>query len=924
VGSVPLLDRVAERARIGELLNAAEDGHSAVLAISGEAGVGKTALLDYAVESANRLRVASVAGVQSEMELTFAGLQQLLAPMLDLAGRLPEPQRDALDVAFGLKAGPTPDRFLVGLAALSLLSEAAADRPLLCVVDDAQWLDKASAQVLGFVARRLLAEPIALLFAMTGLPCEGLVRLPQLAVGGLATRDARALLASTTRLPLDAPVVDRVVAETRGNPLALQEMWRSLSLGQSSGGFGVPETPALSARIEDGFRRRLEALPADSQRLVLLAAAEPTGDPALLWRAARLLGIGTQAQDAAQDAGLIQIGDRVTFRHPLVRSAVYRSASPQQRRAANAALAEATDPVADPERRAWHRAQAALGPDEDVAAELERLAGHARARAGYCAAAAFLQRSAELTVDTGQRAERTLAAAYARYEAGAYDVAERLVAAAQAGPLDDLQRARLDLLYARIAFACTRSSDAPSLFLKAARELEPIDMRLARETYLEALSAARFAGSLATGGDQVEVAQAIRGLPPAPEPARATDLLMDGLALLITEGYPAGVPALKRAISAFRSPDLPDEEALRWWQAPDVAVLASDYESWDVLSARVLSLAHGVGALTDLPAVLTSRAGVHMLAGEFAEAGALVTQLHTVSDATNCTMTPYAAIALAALQGREAEAFALIAAATNDAERRGEGRALTFFQWATAVLCNGLGRYEEALAAARRAIDDPARTFYTGFTGWSLAELIEAAARSARPECAAGALRRLTENARSAGTDWALGIEARSRALVSRGNVAERCYRDAIERLGRTPLKVELARSRLVYGEWLRRQRRRRDARDELRAAYEAFESIGAAAFAGRARGELDATGEHARKRTFEAGEPLTAQETLVASHAGGGASNRQIAEQLFISPATVAYHLRKAFTKLGVGSRHELAAALAGQPVPPPALPRF
>jgi DNA-binding CsgD family transcriptional regulator len=909
VGSVPLLDRVAERARIGELLNAAEDGHSAVLAISGEAGVGKTALLDYAVESANRLRVASVAGVQSEMELTFAGLQQLLAPMLDLAGRLPEPQRDALDVAFGLKAGPTPDRFLVGLAALSLLSEAAADRPLLCVVDDAQWLDKASAQVLGFVARRLLAEPIALLFAMTGLPCEGLVRLPQLAVGGLATRDARALLASTTRLPLDAPVVDRVVAETRGNPLALQEMWRSLSLGQSSGGFGVPETPALSARIEDGFRRRLEALPADSQRLVLLAAAEPTGDPALLWRAARLLGIGTQAQDAAQDAGLIQIGDRVTFRHPLVRSAVYRSASPQQRRAANAALAEATDPVADPERRAWHRAQAALGPDEDVAAELERLAGHAKARGGYAAAGAFLQRSAELTVDTGQRAERIIAAAYARYEAGAYDVAERLVAAAQAGPLDDCQRARLDLLTARIASASNRGSDAPSLFLKAARDLEPLDLALARETYLEALTAAMLAGRLAAGGDVREVAEAALALPPALPPARAPDLLLDGLALLITQGSTTAVPGLKRAMAACRSAEVTDEEALRWWQAPHAAGHIWDYESMDVLSARQAKLARELGALTGLPMALISRAYVHLFAGEFAEASSLAAEVHAVSEATGTSTAPYAAVTLAAFQGREAQTVALVAAGARDAQRCGEGKALTFFEWATAVLCNSLGRYEEALAAAQQACDNPFATFHVS---WSLAELVEAAARTGRPEAASPALSRLDEHARACGTDWALGVLARSRALVSSGNAAEPCYLEAIERLGRTPLKMELARSRLVYGEWLRRQRRSRDARDQLRAACRAFDSFGATAFAERARGELRATGEHISKRSPVAVEPLTAQEALIARLAGGGASNRQIAGQLFISPATVAYHLRKVFTKLGVSSRHELAAPVS------------
>jgi DNA-binding CsgD family transcriptional regulator len=912
-----LLDRLAERAKIGALLDGARCGQGSVLVISGEPGVGKTALLDHAVESATGLRVTRVAGVESEMELAFAALQQWLSPMMDLADRLPEPQRDALGVAFGLWAGPAPDRFLVGLAALSLLSEAAAERPMLCVVDDVQWLDRASAQAIGFVGRRLLAEPVALLFA-TRRPSAELAGLPELAVGGLSARDAQALLDSVLPVPIDARVRERVIAETHGNPLALLELPRNMALSQCSGGFG--EAPGLPGRIEASFQRRLEALPADTQRLVLVAAAEPTGDPDLLWRAAGLLGIGTQSQAAADEAGLMTIGDQVAFRHPLVRSAVYRAASPEARRMVNGALADATDPVAEPERRAWHRALAALGPDEGIAAELERLAGRAKARGGWGAAGAFLQRSAELTPEPGQRAERTLAAAHARYQAGTFDVAERLLAAAQAGPLDDLQRARLDLGNARIAFAASRGADIPLLFLKAARDLERIDMRVARETYLEALSAALFAGRLATGGDVREIAEAARALPPAPQPARAPELLLEGLALLIIQGCAAGVPVLKRAISA--SADASDEEALRWWLAPHVGMLVRDYESWDLLSARQVGLARGAGALTDVPIVLNMRAAVHALAGDFRGAGSLAAEAQSVSEATGSSMAPYAALGLAAIQGREAETAALVQAATKDAERRGEGQALTFCHWATAILCNSLGRYDEALAAAHQGSDDLSIAFM--YVGWSLVELIEAAARSGQPDRAAGALRRLAEHARACGTDWALGIEARSRALVSRGDAAERRHREAIERLGRTPAALDLARAQLLYGEWLRRQRRRREARDQLRAACQAFDSFGAAAFASRASCELKATGEHARKPALETREPLTAQEALIARLAGDGASNRQIAGQLFISPATVAYHLRKVFTKLGVGSRHELASAVPGQPVPvPPATPR-
>ena len=495
-----LIDRLAERAKLGQLIDAVRSGHSTVLVISGAPGVGKTALLDHAAESAGPLRVARVAGVEPEMELAFAALQQLLSPMLDLADRLPGPQHDALEVALGLRAGPAPDRFLVGLAALSLLSGAAAEQPMLCVVDDAQWLDRASAQALGFVARRLLAEPIALLFATTGDPAEDLAGLPELVVGGLGAGDARALLDSVAGGPMDERVRTRLIAETHGNPLALLELPRGLSL-ESSGGFGPVGEPGLPGRIEQGFQRRFDALPADTQQLVLVAATEPTGDPVLLRRAARLLGIGIEAQDAAEQAGLMMIGDRVVFRHPLVRSAVYQAASPEARRTVNDVLAEATDPVVDPERHAWYRAQAAPGPDDGVACELDRLAGRARARGGWAAAGAFLQRSAELTLDPGQRAERTIAAADARYEAGALDIAGGLVLAARAWSLDDLQRARLDRLHARIVFASSRGSDAPLLFLKAARDFEQIDLRLARETYVEALTAALFAGPLAAGGD---------------------------------------------------------------------------------------------------------------------------------------------------------------------------------------------------------------------------------------------------------------------------------------------------------------------------------------------------------------------------------------------------------------------------------------
>jgi DNA-binding CsgD family transcriptional regulator len=911
-----LLDRLPERAALSRLLDAARAGRSGVLVVRGEPGVGKTALLEYAIESAAGLRVARVAGVESEMELAFAALQQLCAPMLDKLEGLPDPQREALGVAFGLTTGAAPDRFLVGLATLSLLSEVAGQQPLLCVIDDAQWLDRASAQALAFVARRLLAEPVALVFAMReqGGEFRG---LPELPVRGLREGDAQELLSSVIGGPLDERVRDRIVAETRGNPLALFELSRDVP-----GVPGAMGVPSVSGRIEDSFGRRLEVLPAAAQRLMLVAAAEPTGEPALVWRAAELLGIETGAVAPAADAGLLTIGERVTFRHPLVRSAVYRAASAQDRRAAHQALADATDPQADPDRRAWHRAQATPGPDEEVAGELERSASRAQARGGLAAAAAFLERAAALTLDPASRAGRALAAAQATYQAGAFEATLALLGAAEAGPPDQLRRARADRLRGQIAFASSRGSDAPPLLLKAARQFEPLDPRLARETYLDALAAAIFAGRLALGGGMREVAEAARAAPPPPQPARGPDLLLDGLALLICEGYPAGAPVLRQAVSAFRGTDVSREEGLRWlWLASYAALIVLDYASWDVLSDRQVTLARDAGALIALPIAFNARATAHLFAGEFTEAASLVAQAESVAEVTGSSIAPYGALGLAVFRGREAQAAHLIQVATDDVERRGEGGGLSLVQWAAAVLCNSLGRYEEALAAAQRASEDsPAVQFASG----AVVELVEAAVRSGAPGRAAGAVERLSGVARACGTDWALGAEARSRALVSDGEAAENLYREAIDRFGRARLRVDLGRARLLYGEWLRRQRRRRDARDQLGAAYQIFDSIGAAAFAERARIELRATGGHARQPTIETPDTLTAQEALIARLAGEGASNPEIAAQLFISPATVAYHLRKVFTKLGVSSRSQLAPALpARHGAAPPVAPR-
>jgi DNA-binding CsgD family transcriptional regulator len=908
-GAAGLLDRRSERKALDRLLAGVRAGQSQVLVLRGEAGVGKSALLEYVRESASGCRVARAVGVESEMELAFAGLHQLCAPFLDRLERLPGPQRDALGTAFGLSAGPVPDRFLVGLAVLGLLSEVAEEGPLVCLVDDAQWQDRASAQALAFVARRLLAESVALVFAVRE-PSEDqdVAGLPELVVGGLADHEARELLQSAIPGRLDERVRDRIVAETHGNPLALLELPRGWTPAQIAGGFALPAVMPLASRIEQSFLRRFESLPAESRRLLLLSAAEPVGDMSLLWRAAERLGLRADAAAPAESAGLIELGGGVRFRHPLMRSAAYRAAAAQDRRVAHRALAEATDPAAEPDRRAWHRAHAAAGLDEEVAAELEQSAGRARARGGVAAAAAFLQRAAELTPDPAHQGARALAAAHAKLDAGAADAAEALLATAETRPLDELQRARLERLRAQIAFGRRRGSDDPPLLLDAARRLEPLDAALARETYLEALGAAIFAGRLSAAVGVREVAEAARAAPAGTAPPRRIDLLLDGLTVRFTEGYAAGVAPLRRAMRAFAPAHGILEEDLRWlWMACRVAPELWDYDSWQELAARGVRLARDAGALTVLPTALTYRAAVHVHAGEFAEASALVEEADAITAATGNVPLMHTSLVLAAWSGSEAPALELIEASIQDAGARGEGRAIGLTEHACAVLCNGLGRYEAALAAAQRACEHDDLEIF----GWALTELVEAGVRGDAREEAAAALERLEERTGAAGTDWALGIEARSRALLCEGDDAEALYREAIDRLTQSRIVIHVARAQLLYGEWLRREQRRMDAREQLRAAYETFSRIGAEAFAERAGRELVATGESARRRTVETRARLTAQEAHIARLAADGHTNPEIGTRLFISPRTVEYHLGKVFTKLDITSRRELHRAL-------------
>jgi DNA-binding CsgD family transcriptional regulator len=903
-----LRGRARECALLEGVVSAIRRGESRSLMLRGEAGIGKTALLEYLVESASDVTVARAVGVESEMEMAFASLHQLCAPMLDKRDRLPDPQRQALEIVFGLSAGAPPDRFVVGLAVLSLFSEVADERPLLCVVDDAQWLDHASALTLAFVARRLLAEPVAVVFAARE-PSDELLRVPELHVQGLSDGDARALIGPAASFMPDERVRDRIIAETRGNPLGLLELPRGLTATELAGGFGPLRGQPLAGRIEESFVRRLEALPEDAQRLLLLAAAEPLGDPLLLWRAAESLGIGPAAADRAEADELLAIDERVTFRHPLVRSAAYRSAAVEERRAVHLALAEATDREFDPDRRAWHLAAAAPGPDEEVAIELERSAGRAQARGGLVAAAAFLQRAVALTRDPKRRTDRALAAADLGLRAGTFDAARGMLAAAQVGPLDELQRARLDLLRAEAAYSESRGSAAPALLLRAAQALEPLEPQLARETYLDAWSSALFAGGLAGAASLHDVSRDARAARRPAGDLRPSDLLLDGFALAFTDGRSAAAPVLEQAATGYAGPGVSVEEALRWgWLATAAAVMVWDYETCVAVASRGVELAREAGALTVLAVSANVMAQAVALGGEFGRAASLVAEADSVTEATGAQVAPYGALVLAGLQGREARATGLIDTTIEEFTASGQGTAVQYARWARSLLLNGLGRYPEAIIAAQEASDDTPELFVSV---WAALELLEAATRCDEAELARSAAERIVAATAVAPTDWGLGIAARSRALVSEGEAADGLYQEAIERLGRTRLRPELGRAHLLYGEWLRRENRRVDARAQLRSAHDLFTAIGMEAFAERAGNELLATGGKVRKRTAETRDELTAQEWQIARLAREGLSNPEIGARLFLSPRTVEWHLRKVFTKLGIRSRRELPRAL-------------
>jgi DNA-binding CsgD family transcriptional regulator len=911
-----LTGRRSECDVLDRLIEAVGAGESRALVVRGEPGVGKTALLEYLVEQAPGFRVVRAAGVQSEMELAFAGLQQLLASMLDRLEALPVPQSDALRTAFGLASGRPPDRFFLGLAVLTLLSDVAEEQPLLCVVDDEQWLDRASADVLAFVARRLDRESVGLIFAARAASDE-LAGLPELVVGGLSDVDAYALLDSILTAPLDPRVREQIVSETRGIPLAMLEVLRDLTPAELAGGFGIAGGVPVSGSIEETFRRRIDALPSDSRRLLQLAAADPIGDPLLVWRAAERLGVSTDAATAPAQAGLLEFGARVRFRHPLVRSAAYWSASLQERQEVHRALAEATDPEIDPDRHAWHRAYAAPGPDEDIAEELDRSATRAQERGGLAAAAAFLERSAELTLEPARRAERLLAAARAKRDAGAFEAALGLLVTLETEKLGAYSKAEAEHLRGQIALEQQRGSDAARLLLSAARGLTPLDAPLAREAHLEALLAAMWAGDVDRPDGVLAAAEAARAAPAGPEPPRTVDVVLDAFAIRLTEGYEAGAPLLSRALELLLAQDMgADEVGRSLWLAASRSIQVLAPELWDAdaihtLATRQLEVAREAGALVQLRLALNFLGGSLVHSGELAMAELLFDEDRLVAEAAGNQPVLYNDVLVAVWGGQEAKATELLEAARREASARGMGRFVTNLTYLESVLSNALGQYEAAREAAWRAFERDEM----GFGSLIVPELAEAASRTGDAALLRTTLDWLTERAHVTPTEWARGIEARVRALSSDGGAAEALYREALERLGRTRLRIELARTHLLYGEWLRREQRRVDAREQLRTAHEMLSTMGVEAFADRAQRELLATGETVRKRRVETRGDLSTQEAQIARLAREGLTNPEIGAQLFISPRTVQYHLRKVFLKLGISSRAELERVLPGDP---------
>ena len=904
-----LYGRDAERSRIGELLDGARNARSAVLVISGEPGVGKSALLEDARDQAGDMRVLSGTGVETEAHLPFAALHQIVRPVLGHIENLPQPQAAALRGALGLAAGGSDDRFLVSLAALSLLADAAEVQPLLCLVDDAQWLDDASADALVFAARRLEVEGIVMLFGAR----EGELRrfeapgLAELRLGGLDSVTAGALVDRRAGAALSSEIRDRLVAETGGNPLALLELSPALSEAQLSGTEALLAPIPVSARVERAFLSRVYRLPPETQTLLLVAAADESGELAVVLRAAAELGAAADALDGAEQAGLANVnGTRLELRHPLVRSAVYHAAPLSKRQAAHRALARVLDGDVEADRRAWHRAAASVEPDPSVGEELEQAAQRARQRSGFAAASLAFERAASLTTDEEHQARRLTAAAESAWLAGRAERAFMLLEAARPLVSEPIQRADLHRFLGLIEMTRGVPADACQLLLRSAREVASLDAERALQMLNLAGLAAAYTGDKEAA---VAIAEVARGLALEETPfLRMLSELLIGLGAHAEDDFANAAPRLRVALELAE--ELDDDAASKQPVALLFAGRAALYLGDDRTAFRAhreaAARARASGALSIVTQILPRLATAEVWAGHWPAAAANAqegVQLAREMGQHDIVAQLLGMLGLvAALRGSEDECRSLTAETRELASARGLGIVAEFAHWSLALLALGLGRAGEAFKRCRE-ISATMVVFWAGL------DRIEAAIRAGERETASAWLDGFEPWAESSGAAWARAVLLHCRALLAHDeNETERLFLAAFEAHVEAARPFERGRTELAYGESLRRAGRRVEARTHLQAALDRFEGLGAMLWAERAQLELRASGQTARKRDPSTRSDLTAQELQIARFVAEGLTNREVAAQLFLSPRTIDFHLRNVYRKLGINSRTALA----------------
>jgi DNA-binding CsgD family transcriptional regulator len=904
-----LFDRIDERGVVDQLVQSAVSGLSGTCVFVGDAGMGKTALLEYAVENGHKLRHLVISGVEAESELGYAALHRLLLPFLRDRDQLPRPQRAALESAFGLERGEPADRFLVGLACLSLLADNAAKQRLLCIIDDAQWIDRESLEALSFVARRLEADGIALMFAIRDLGSVpgALDGLPTVTVAGLPEEAALDLLASQAQRPLEPDIARRLVSSTGGCPLALIEVASGLTEQQLLGGQMFGDRLPIGRRLEGHFLAQVRELDPTAQLFLLVAATESSGDLTLVRRAAYDLGSDAASEDAAFASGLIALRPNVVFRHPLIRAAVYGGALGAQRDQVHIALAALLDGV-DPDRRVRHLASAARQPDADLALELEDSGIRAANRGGYAAAVSVFLEAARVSLGANDRTQRLLVAAKFALLAGMPQRADALLAQTFENLVDPELRAQAMLLDGMLRTPLADPASAPARLVAAAEALAPFDDALARDALCEALSASLVAQRYTTGTTPQDVARAaLVTIDRTTSAASLVDLLIQGTAYLLLSDYSNAVPVLERAVALIRAGDISRYDMSGNLVTCILNELGDD-STYNLWVRNIEEHARQRGALIVLQLALVGRAKAELRSGRFMAAEMTYDEVVTITGVIGGVPEFYELLKceLFAWRGQEEEARATAARLREWSAAIGSTVATNLANRSIATVELAAGHWSDALEAVEPLLDPVA----VGQNRLALPIAINAASRAGKRELATHYVAELSARTPS-DTAWGQGQVTLGRALIADDGGADVLYVEAIRLLESTSVVVEALQARLAYGEWLRRQKRRIDARAQLRVAYDRFSEIGATGFATRALAELEATGERAHKRSISVKSNLTPQETQAARRAASGATNKEIAAEMYISANTVDYHLRKVYRKLGISSRFELRDAL-------------